>query len=39
VLSAFGLLVCVGILARVDAPGFVAGRAPAPASALAMADV
>ncbi len=38
VLSAIGLLVCVGILARVDAPGFAAGHEPAPASALAMAD-
>ena len=37
-LEAIGLLVCVGILARVDAPGFAAGRAPAAEPALAMAD-
>lgn len=38
ILSAVGLLVCISILARVDAPGFAAGRKPAAASALAMAD-
>lgn len=37
-LEAVGFLVCVGILARVDAPGFAAGRAPVHEPALAMAD-
>lgn len=37
-LEAIGFLICVGILARVDAPGFAAGRAPVRESALAMAD-
>jgi BCD family chlorophyll transporter-like MFS transporter len=38
VLEAVGFLVCVGILARVDAPGFVAGREPARESVLALAE-
>ncbi|MFV9504034.1 MAG: BCD family MFS transporter [Oscillochloridaceae bacterium umkhey_bin13] len=37
-LEAIGLVACVAILARVDAPGFAAGRAPMRESALAMAD-
>ncbi|WP_129674752.1 BCD family MFS transporter [Candidatus Chloroploca sp. Khr17] len=37
-LSAVGFVVCIGILARVDAPGFAAGRVSIHEPALAMAD-
>ncbi|NCC36765.1 MAG: MFS transporter, partial [Chloroflexia bacterium] len=37
-LSAVGFVVCIGILARVDAPGFAAGRVVMQEPALAMAD-
>ncbi|MBP1467793.1 hypothetical protein EYB53_018905 [Candidatus Chloroploca sp. M-50] len=37
-LSAAGFVVCIGILARVDAPGFAAGCVVMQEPALAMAD-